>query len=164
MAPSGGYKGVGIALMVELMAAAMSGATLGINASPFAGTVGGPPKTGQFFLAIDPNATSSGAFAERLTDLVAAIEGQDGARLPGNGRKSKRIAAASEGVAVMRGSVRSTRSVNPQVPFKMVSKAQLDRDKKWNAMFRLLSAYKKEKKHTKLTKTEPRQLFVGYES
>ena len=69
MAPSGGYKGVGIALLVEMMAAAMTGATLGIHASPFSGTVGGPPKIGQMFLAIDPGATAGGAFAARMDDL-----------------------------------------------------------------------------------------------
>ena len=62
MAAAGGYKGVGAALMVEIMAAAMTGATLGAHAAPFFGTAGGPPKTGQFFIAIDP-AVSPGAFA-----------------------------------------------------------------------------------------------------
>ena len=100
MAPSGGYKGVGVALMVEMLAAALSGAKLGIHASPFSGTVGGPPKTGQFFLAIDPDATAGEVFAARMSDLVAAIHGQDGAHLPGDGRKSKRIAARANGVAV----------------------------------------------------------------
>ena len=100
MAPSGGYKGVGVALMVEMLAAALSGATLGIHASPFSGTVGGPPKTGQFFLAIDPDATAGDLFAERMSDLVAAIHGQEGAHLPGDGRKGKRINAQSGGVAV----------------------------------------------------------------
>lgn len=59
MAPAGGYKGVGAALMVEIMAAAMTGATLGAHAAPCFGTASGPPKTGQFFIAIDP-AVSSG--------------------------------------------------------------------------------------------------------
>ncbi|SMX29638.1 (2R)-3-sulfolactate dehydrogenase (NADP(+)) [Pelagimonas phthalicica] len=100
MAPSGGYKGVGIALLTEMMAAAMTGATLGIHASPFSGTAGGPPKTGQMFLAIDPGATSDGAFAQRMTQLVEAIHTQDGAHLPGDGRGAKRLAAAENGVAV----------------------------------------------------------------
>lgn len=100
MAPSGGYKGVGVALLVETMAAALAGATLGKDASPFSGTAGGPPKTGQFFIAIDPGATSGGAFADRISALTDAIHAQDGARLPGDGRKSKRIKAAAEGVAV----------------------------------------------------------------
>ncbi|MDP2581909.1 Ldh family oxidoreductase [Shimia thalassica] len=100
MAPSGGYKGVGIALLTEIMAAAMTGATLGINASPFSGTAGGPPRTGQFFMAIDPGATSGGDFATRMADLVGAIHDQDGARLPGDGRRGKRLAAHDNGVAV----------------------------------------------------------------
>ena len=100
MAPSGGYKGVGIALLVEMMAAAMTGATLGIDASPFSGTVGGPPKTGQFFLAIDPEATAGENYAARIADLVGAVHGQPAAHLPGDGRKAKRATAKAYGVAV----------------------------------------------------------------
>lgn len=100
MAPSGGYKGVGVALLVEVMAAAMTGASLGIHAAPFSGTAGGPPGTGQFFIAIDPAATSAGGFATRVGDLVAAIRAQDGARLPGDGRAARRAVARTRGVAV----------------------------------------------------------------
>ena len=100
MAPSGGYKGVGIGLLVEVMAAAMTGATLGINASPFSGPVGGPPKTGQFFIAIDPEATSGSDFAARIADLCAAIADQPGARLPGQGRRAARLRADAQGIPV----------------------------------------------------------------
>ena len=100
MAPAGGYKGVGISLIVEMIAAAMSGATLGIDASPFSGTKGGPPKTGQFFIAIDPAASSGGMFADRITALTDAIRTQPGARLPGDGRAAHRIKAVRDGVAV----------------------------------------------------------------
>jgi len=100
MAPAGGYKGVGVALMVEIMAAAMTGATLGINASPFSGTKGGPPRTGQFFLAIDPKATSGGEFADRIMALVDEMHDQPGVRVPGDGRKAARQRAERDGVAV----------------------------------------------------------------
>ena len=100
MAPAGGYKGVGVALMVEIMAAAMTGATLGINASPFSGTKGGPPKTGQFFLAIEPGATSAGLFADRLAALVEEMHDQPGVRLPGDGRRAARRRAERDGVSV----------------------------------------------------------------
>lgn len=95
MLPSGGYKGFGVGLMVELFAAAAAGATLGIHASPFTGTVGGPPATGQFFIAVDAEATSGSAFAERVADLVAAIAEQPGARVHGAGRKAARARAAA---------------------------------------------------------------------
>ena len=100
MAPTGGYKGVGVALMVEIMAAAMTGATLRIDASPFSGTKGGPPKTGQFFLAVDPGVTSGGLFAERLAALVQAMRDQPGVRVPGDGRAAARRRAMNDGVAV----------------------------------------------------------------
>lgn len=100
MVPSGGYKGVGVGLMVELFAAALSGAELGIDAAPFGGTAGGPPKTGQFFMAIDPGVTSGGRFAPQLARLAEAIGADAGARLPGTRRQTARARALTEGVAV----------------------------------------------------------------
>ncbi|UWQ25732.1 Ldh family oxidoreductase [Leisingera aquaemixtae] len=100
MAPSGGYKGVGVALLTEIMAAALTGATLGINASPFSGTAGGPPKTGQMFIAIDPAATSHDTFRAGMVGIVGAVRAQPGAHVPGDGRRGKRIKARDQGVAV----------------------------------------------------------------
>lgn len=97
MAPSGGYKGVNQALMVELLAAALSGANLGIQASPFSGTAGGPPGTGQCFIAIDPSISSD--FSSQAELLCAAIVDQ-GARLPGLNRHSQMLRAEAEGVLV----------------------------------------------------------------
>jgi len=111
MAPSGGYKGVGVALLVEVMAAAMTGATLGIDASPFSGTVGGPPKTGQFFIAIDPEATSGSGFAERIQALIAEMHAQPGVRTPGDGRTAKRTHAEGHGVAVNRATLDKIRAM-----------------------------------------------------
>jgi (2R)-3-sulfolactate dehydrogenase (NADP+) len=103
MTPAGGYKGVGSALLVELMAACLTGATLGALASPFSGTVGGPPRTGQLFIAIAPAATSNGEFAQRLTSLVQLIGAEPDAHLPGAGRKAARARAEREGVLVDEG-------------------------------------------------------------
>ncbi|MBJ3774427.1 Ldh family oxidoreductase [Acuticoccus mangrovi] len=100
MAPAGGYKGFGIGLFTEIMAAALSGATLGIDASPFSGTAGGPPKTGQFFLAFDTDTPSGGAFSQRMEALSAAIEGAGDARLPGARRLAARAKSDAEGVRV----------------------------------------------------------------
>ena len=100
--PSGGYKGVGIGLMAELFAAVLSGAELGIDAAPFGGTAGGPPKTGQFFVAIDPGVTSGGRFAPQLARLAKALDAEEGARLPGSRRLAARARAVEEGVAVSR--------------------------------------------------------------
>ena len=95
MAPSGGYKGFGAGLMVELLAAAASGAVLAMDASPFSGTAGGPPRTGQFFVAIDVATSSGGEFAGRVARLIEAIAAQPGAHVPGAKRKDARVRAAS---------------------------------------------------------------------
>ena len=100
MAPSGGYKGFGVGLMVETFAAALAGATLGKDASPFAGPAGGPPKTGQFFIAISPEGFSGGGFASRIQDLTKAISAQPNARLPGSRRHAQRAVRDSDGVDV----------------------------------------------------------------
>ncbi len=100
MAPSGGYKGVGLGILTEIMAAALTGATLGIDAAPFSGDAGGPPRTGQFFIAIAPEAPSGGLFADRVAALVAAITAQPGARLPGSRRIAARTRADRDGIKV----------------------------------------------------------------
>lgn len=100
MLPSGGYKGFGIGLMVEILAAALSGANLSTEASPFAGTKGGPPGTGQFFIAIDPAAHGGEAFGGAMMRLAQSITDQEGARLPGQRRAENRLKIEAEGVQV----------------------------------------------------------------
>ena len=100
MAPSGGYKGFGVGLMVEIMAACLSGAVLSKDASPFVGTGGGPPNTGQCFVAFDPAAYSGALFREKIVELADAISMQAGARLPGSRRRVNRERIEQEGVVV----------------------------------------------------------------
>ena len=95
MAPSGGYKGVNQALMVELLAAALSGANLGIQASPFSGNAGGLPNRSK--IAIDPEI--NGSFAQQVERLCASITDQ-GARLPGLNRRDRMQQAEIGGVSV----------------------------------------------------------------
>ena len=100
MLPSGGYKGFSAGLLVEVMAAALTGASLGLEASPFSGTKGGPPRTGQCFIALDPGHYSDGTFAENIGKLCLAIGEQDGARLPGSRRIANRRQIEVDGIQV----------------------------------------------------------------
>lgn len=102
MVPSGGYKGAGLALIVELFAAWLTGANLSIDASSFADNKGGSPRTGQFFIAIDGGALAGPEAAERLERLFGAILEQDGARLPGDRRAGARRRTATDGIAIPR--------------------------------------------------------------
>ncbi len=100
MLPSGGYKGFGVGLLVEILAAALSGANLSTEASPFAGPKGGPPGTGQFFIAIDPAGFGGEGFHAAMLRLATSITDQDGARLPGQRRADNRKRIEAEGVQV----------------------------------------------------------------
>lgn len=87
--------------MVEILAASLVGANHAFEASSFFDAEGPPPAVGQFLIAIDPAAFSGAeAFSERLETLIAAIEGEEGVRLPGSRKLQLRTAAARDGVPV----------------------------------------------------------------
>ncbi|MDB5592524.1 Ldh family oxidoreductase [Enterovirga sp.] len=100
MLPLGGAKGTALALMVELLAAGLTGATYAADASTFIDAEGGPPGTGQLLLALDPGPIGGPDTLSRFAALAAAIEDQPGARLPGSRRLDSRAAAARDGLAV----------------------------------------------------------------
>jgi (2R)-3-sulfolactate dehydrogenase (NADP+) len=99
MAPMGDAKGVALALMVELLAAGLTGSRYASEASSFLDDEGGPPGVGQLIIALDPAAFSANG-PERFAALAEAIEAQDGARLPGARRVAVRAAAAQNGLDV----------------------------------------------------------------
>lgn len=100
IAPLGGYKGAGLALLVEVLAAGLVGANWSFQASSLGDNEGGPPNIGQLFIAIDSGLFGAEGFDERLETLVAAIHAQDGTRLPGDGRHRARRRAEAEGISL----------------------------------------------------------------
>lgn len=101
MVAMGDAKGAALAFMVEVLAAALVGTHFAFEASSFLDDKGGPPRTGQLVLAIDPAAFAGAeAFAARMAELASVIEGQDGARLPGSRRLALRAAARRDGLVV----------------------------------------------------------------
>lgn len=102
MLPAGGYKGAGLALIVEIFAAWLTGANLSIDASSFADNRGGSPGTGQFFIAVDIGALAGNGASQRLEHLFSAITDQPGARLPGERRADARKRTAEAGVTISR--------------------------------------------------------------
>jgi len=100
MVPIGEAKGAALALMVEVMSAALVGAHFGFEASSFLNADGPPPDVGQTVIAIDAAAVSGGAFAERMATLAAAFAAEPGVRLPGSRRLQARAEAARDGLSV----------------------------------------------------------------
>jgi (2R)-3-sulfolactate dehydrogenase (NADP+) len=100
MLPLGDAKGTALALMVELLAAGLTGANFAAEASSFLDAKGGPPGTGQLILALDPLALGGEGTLAHCGRLAAAIEEQPGARLPGARRIALRQKARAEGLTV----------------------------------------------------------------
>src|SRR5215207_4381292 len=102
MLPLGDAKGTTLALMVELLAAGLTGANFAAEASSFLDAEGPPPATGQLILALEPSAFGTDALS-RFAALAAAIEAQSGARLPGARRLELRRKAAAQGLEISDG-------------------------------------------------------------
>lgn len=100
MVPLGDAKGATLAMMVEILAAALVGTHFAFQASSFIDDKGGPPDTGQLILAIDPASMGGNWFAERMKLLAHAIEDQPGTRLPGTRRLNLRAKARAEGILI----------------------------------------------------------------
>jgi (2R)-3-sulfolactate dehydrogenase (NADP+) len=100
MMPMGDAKGAALVMMVEVLAAAVTGASFGYEASSFFTADGPPPSVGQLLIGLDAGALSGGAYAARLEDLAAAVLDQPGTRLPGARRLENRRRADSVGLAV----------------------------------------------------------------
>lgn len=100
LAPIGGAKGAMLALMVELICCALTGAAFGYeNDSYF--EPGGKPRIGHALVAIDPGALAGeGVFLGRVETLVEAMLADEGVRLPGARRDSAMVKARAEGVAI----------------------------------------------------------------
>jgi (2R)-3-sulfolactate dehydrogenase (NADP+) len=100
MLPLGDAKGTALALMVELLAAGLTGANFAAEASSFLDAKGGPPGTGQLIVAFDPAPFGGTAMTNRFSRLAIAIEAQAPARLPGSRRHAARRKAATDGLSI----------------------------------------------------------------
>ncbi len=99
MVPAGGVKGAMLALAVELLCCALTGAAFGFEADSFFTDTGNRPRIGQAFLVIDPDALAGPAvYHERLETLVSRMLADEGVRLPGTRRSRNLTVAASQGI------------------------------------------------------------------
>jgi (2R)-3-sulfolactate dehydrogenase (NADP+) len=98
--PIGGAKGAMLALMFELICAALTGAAIGAEADSFFSEEGNKPRIGQAFIAIDPGALAgTERYLERVETVIAAMQADAEVRLPG-ARRFTSQRAASAGIEV----------------------------------------------------------------
>jgi (2R)-3-sulfolactate dehydrogenase (NADP+) len=101
MAPAGGVKGAMLALTVELLCCALTGAAFGFEADSFFSDEGNQPRIGQAFLIIDPEALAGRAvYLERIETLITKMLEDEGVRLPGARRDKLEQAARESGVEI----------------------------------------------------------------
>jgi len=98
MVQLGDAKGTALALMVELLAAGLTGANFAADASSFLDADGPPSATGQLMIAID--AGVFGVEPSHFLRMARAIEEQEGARLPGSRRTAALRHAEQHGLNV----------------------------------------------------------------
>lgn len=98
--PFGGHKGSALSMMVELLAAALTGGNFSFEFNwsdhPGART----PWTGQLLIVIDPSKTAGQSFAERSQELVRQMHAAGLRRLPGDRRHRTRAKSQQEGIEI----------------------------------------------------------------
>ncbi|HXF54560.1 MAG TPA: Ldh family oxidoreductase [Hyphomicrobiaceae bacterium] len=98
--PVGDAKGTALALMVEVLAAGLTGARFAFEASSYLDADGPPPATGQLLIALSTDRLGTPNAASHIALLLRAISEEPGVRLPGRRRQDALDRARAEGVAV----------------------------------------------------------------
>ena len=97
----GGLKGTMLALAVELICCALTGATLSHQLESLHLAQGSPLRLGQAFIVIAPAALAGNdVYDERVRALIDAMLQEDGVRLPGERRHALARRAAAEGLEI----------------------------------------------------------------
>lgn len=96
----GGHKGSALALMIEVMGAALTGGKFSFEVDWSGHPGAATPHTGQFFLLIDPDRGATRPFAERVETLVRRLHAAGVERLPGERRYANRRRNRLEGIPI----------------------------------------------------------------
>ncbi len=89
--PFGGHKGSAIAMMVELLAAGLVNENFSFEAKEGDNGDGGPPRGGQFILAMSPEIIAGEGWADHCDLFFDRMSGMDGVRMPGDRRHKNRL-------------------------------------------------------------------------
>jgi len=98
--PFGGHKGSSIAMMMEILGAALAGSdySFEIDWSAYPGAA--TPHGGQTYIIIDPERGAVNSFADRIEVLIDAIHDAGQTRLPSDRRYANRRDSLANGIPV----------------------------------------------------------------
>jgi len=96
----GGAKGNALALVIELLCVALTGAAFGFeNDSYF--EPGGKPRIGQAFIVLDPDApVGADVYFSRVETVISKMLAEEGVRLPGARRQRAAARAREQGIEI----------------------------------------------------------------
>ena len=89
--PFGGYKGSAIALMVELLAAGLTGEQFSYEARATDNKDGGPPRGGEMIIGMSPDIIAGPNWQDHVEAFMQKMTSLDGVRMPGARRHKNRL-------------------------------------------------------------------------
>ena len=89
--PFGGYKGSAIALMVELLAAGLTGDQFSFEAGENDNGDGGPARGGEIVIALSPSLIAGVGWEAHVEGFMLRLTGLEGVRVPGDRRHRNRL-------------------------------------------------------------------------
>jgi len=89
--PFGGYKGSAIALMVELLAAGLTGEQFSYEARATDNKDGGPPRGGEMIIGMSPSIIAGDGWQDHVEAFMQKMTSLDGVRMPGARRHKNRL-------------------------------------------------------------------------
>lgn len=109
--PFGGHKGSSIAMMMEIMGAALAGGDYSFEIDWSAHPGAATPHGGQTYILIDPGRGNVRGFAARIETLIEAIHDAGQSRLPSDRRYANRRRAEAEGIELAAGTLDQLRAL-----------------------------------------------------
>jgi delta1-piperideine-2-carboxylate reductase len=98
--PFGGHKGSSVAMMMEIMGAALAGGDYSFEIDWSAHPGAATPHGGQTYILIDPSRGASASFADRLEVLFDEIHAAGQSRLPADRRYANRRNSVAHGIPI----------------------------------------------------------------
>ena len=89
--PFGGYKGSAIAMMVELLAAGLTGERFSFEAAENDNKDGGPPRGGEMVIALSPDLIAGEGWQDHVETFMDRLTSLEGVRIPGARRHQNRL-------------------------------------------------------------------------
>jgi delta1-piperideine-2-carboxylate reductase len=96
--PFGGYKGSAISLMVELLAAGLTGEQFSYEAKENDNGDGGPPRGGEIIISMSPDIISEPDWQKHVQEFSDKMTAMKGVRMPGARRHKNRLDVGPRGI------------------------------------------------------------------